>query len=141
MHGREGRGVGLSGAGVRSVAPQAGALLFQYCPAGLLCCFVRGISYLGDALYIFVTTLLKNGCALPDKGLCVFLPFRKAVPQRCGGGAWWYPTTVPKAESWVLTSLLCCLPENILTSTPRNWATRRKRPKSSGSWAGMIAQQ
>lgn len=54
--------------------------------AGLLCSFVRGISYLGDALYIFVMTLLKNWlCASSQRPLRFHFLLKGWSPKIMGG--------------------------------------------------------
>lgn len=61
-----------------------GDIPFGFYPCWFAVLFVRGISYSGDALYIFVMTLLKNkqtSCVVPAKGLYVFISSWKVGPQ------------------------------------------------------------
>ena len=79
--------------------------------AGSLCSFVRGISYLGDALYIFVMTLLKTKqnwlCASSQRPLRFHFLLEGWSPKTTGeSGCTRQPSLGQKPHAHLL-SLLC----------------------------------
>ena len=127
------RGVGnLRGAsGSVREAISLGTFRSGFCPCWFVCSFVRGISYLGDALYIFVMTLLKNWlCTSSLRPLRFHFLVEGWSPKT--GRIW--PRTHPswgQKEGHTLTSLLCL----IFLRSPQGDGGPKQYPWT-GQWVG-----